>query len=132
MRALVLVLAGAALLAACGSPPRPIPGTGWSRAPDLSVYSAMTMFGEVARTESALCRGFSELAVEEDWREDFGAREGAVVSALVERHGADAVSAAEAAAAATRRVPCPDVLTWRWQVEYERLLHLLELRLGLV
>lgn len=132
MKPLAFALAGALLLAGCASTaPRPVPGTGWSRAPDLSVYSAMTLFAGVARTESSLCQGFSPAGVENDWHEDFGAREGAVVSALVARHGADAVEAAQAAAAATRRVACPDVLTRRWQYEYERLLHLLELRLGL-
>jgi hypothetical protein len=128
---LAAVLA-ASLLAGCAAQPvRPAPETGWSRAPDLSVFSAMTLYGEVARTESSLCRGVSPMTIEHDWREDFGAREQAVVSALTARHGVEAVGAAEGAAAATRRVPCPDVLTFRWQYEYERLLHLLELRLGL-
>ena len=127
-----LTMVFAALLAACtAQPPRPAPETGWSRAPDLSVFSAMTLYGEVARTESSLCRGISPITINDDWREDFGVREEAVVSALVARHGVEAVDAAERAAAATRRVPCPDVLTYRWQYEYERLLHLLELRLGL-
>lgn len=131
MKRILVAMMAAGLLAGCGGPPRPVPGTGWSRAPDLSVFSAMTLFATVARTESSLCRGVSPASIEAGWEADFGAREAAVTSALVARHGADAVETAQAAAAPTRRVPCPNLLTDRWQYRYEQLLHLLELRLGL-
>jgi hypothetical protein len=130
VKGLILAIAGAALLGGCATP-TPRPGMGWSRAPDLSVYSAMTLFGGVARTESSLCGGFSPVTVEDVWQEDFAAREQAVAAALVARHGAEAVESAEAAAVATRRTTCPPVPTLRWREEYARLLHLLEMRLGL-
>ena len=123
----LFALIGAGLLAACTTT---TPGTGWSRAPDLSVYSAMTLFGDIAYTEAALC-GYSRTMEGGNWREDFAAREQAVVAGLVARHGAEAVDAAEAAAVASRRVYCPDVPVSRWRDEYTRLLYLLEYRLGL-
>lgn len=129
-RAALAALLGAAFIAGCATP-TPAPGTGWSRAPDLSVYSAMTLFAGIARTESSLCGGFRPATVEEYWHEDFAAREQAVISVLIARHGPEAVDAAEADAVATRRVSCPDVPTLRWRREYARLLHLLEMRLGL-
>jgi hypothetical protein len=122
-------LALAALLAACES--TPAPGTGWSRAPDLSVYSAMLLYADIARQQSVLCGGFSTASVEDHWRRDFGARAEAVEFALVARHGAEAVSLAEASAVATRRVGCEDVPTARWRNHYNRMLRLLETRLGL-
>src|SRR5688572_26782711 len=70
----MLALAAAWLLAACTTT---TPGTGWSRAPDLSVYSAMTLFGDVAHTEAVLC-GYSRTMEGGNWREDFAAREQAV------------------------------------------------------
>lgn len=123
--------AAAALLLAGFAGCSTAPGTGWSRAPDLSVYSAMTTFGDIAREQSTLCAGFRPAGVAEDWRGDFGAREAAVAAALAARHGAAAVSDAEAAAVATRRVACSDVLSPRWRRHYVRLLRLLEARLGL-
>ena len=119
----------AAALAACEATPPP--GTGWSRAPDLSAYSAMILFADVAREQSVLCGGFSPASVESHWRRDFGARADAVAAALVARHGGAAVSQAEAAAVPTRRVACEDVPTLRWRDHYHRLLRLLETRLGL-
>lgn len=112
-----------ALAAGCTTP-----GTGWSRAPDLSVYGAMDQYGAIAREQSMLCGGFGTAAVDAAWREDFGAREAAVTARLTERHGADAVAAAEGR---IQRVPCEDVPTLKWRHRYERLLRLLETRLGL-
>ena len=126
--------AGALLLAAlagCADGGWAPPGTGWSRAPDLSVYSAMSLFGDVAREQAVLCGGFGTASVERHWREDFAAREAAVTARLAARHGAEAVSAAEAGAVATRRVPCPTAPNLRWRHHYARLLRLLETRLGL-
>ena len=123
--------AAAALLLALAAGCSTAPGTGWSRAPDLSVYSAMTTFGDIAQEQSMLCAGFRPAGVRGDWHEDFAARRQAVAAALAARHGAEAVSEAERAAVATRRVPCGDVLNRRWRLQYLRLLRLLETRLGL-
>ena len=118
------------LVAACAVPGT-APGTGWSRAPDLSVYSAMATYARVARDEAALCYGYSPAGVAERWDGDFGSREAAVAAALTARHGADAVARALAQAVATRTVECPEVQDDRWRRHYRRLLHLLEMRLGL-
>jgi hypothetical protein len=129
MRRRVPLVLAAALLGACETTLPP--GTGWSRAPDLSVYSAMLLYGDVARQQSILCGGFSTASVEDHWREDFGARTDAVVAGLISRHGEAAVIDAEASAVATRRVACEDVPTTRWREHYKRLLRMLETRLGL-
>ncbi|HEV2866723.1 MAG TPA: hypothetical protein VGX37_09420 [Allosphingosinicella sp.] len=122
-----LGLAATAALAGCST----APGVGWSRAPDLSVYSAMTLFGDIARNQSVLCSGFGSAGVERHWRGDFAAREAAVAAALAARHGAEAVDRAEAAAVATQTVSCPGVPNDHWRVQYVRMLRLLETRLGL-
>ena len=122
-------LALAATLAACESTPPP--GTGWSHAPDLSIYSAMLLYADVAREQSVLCDGFGTASVEDHWRRDFGGRADAVDAALIARHGADAVARAAADATAVNRVECEDVPTPRWRDSYNRMLRLLETRLGL-
>lgn len=120
----------AAALAGCETASLP-PGTGWSRAPDLSVYTAMLQFGDVAREQAILCGGFGTESVARHWRADFAARTDAVTRALVGRHGEAKVDAAEAAAAPTRRVPCETIPTGHWHDSYAQLLRLLETRLGL-
>ena len=50
-------------------------GTGWSRAPDLSVYAAMDAAGEMAREQDVLCSGGNPAVVVDHWRARFGARE---------------------------------------------------------
>jgi len=117
-------------LAGCATEGIP-PGSGWSRAPDLSAYSAMTTFGAIAREQSVLCYGRSPARVDRSWQADFGAREAAVAAALVARHGAEAAEQAAAAGVPARRVSCPHVQNWRWREQYARLLRLLETRLGL-
>ena len=129
MRAAAVGLAVAATLAGCESTPPP--GTGWSRAPDLSVYSAMLLYADIARQQSVLCGGFSAASVDDHWRRDFGRRADAVAAGLIASHGTEAVSEAEASAVATRRVECEDVPTLRWRDNYNRMLRLLETRLGL-
>lgn len=104
------------------------PGTGWSRAPDLSVYEAMSSYADIAREQWVLCDGNSAGIVDRWWEEDFGARETAVHSAMVSRYGGEPVSEAETAR--EPRVPCegePEI----WRTRYIRLLRLLEARLGL-
>lgn len=103
-------------------------GTGWSRAPDLSVYAAMESYGEIAREQAVLCGGFATASVESHWAEDFAAREAVVTARLAERHGGVAVDEAEAW---VPRVPCEEVPTLEWRHRYERMLRLLETRLGL-
>ena len=125
-----LVLAAALLAAGCTASDYP-PAAGWRRAPDLSAYSAMILYGGIAREQAMLCGGFSPSSVDRNWQDEFGAREAAVEAALVGRHGAAAVDRAEAEAVATRAVPCPDVPDLRWRVHYARLLRLLEVRTGL-
>jgi len=121
-RALLALVAASA--ASCTTP-----GTGWSRAPDLSVYAAMGNFRDLAREQAVLCGGFSPSRVDMVWAEDFGAREAAVASEMRARHGPDAVEAA--ADSAEPRVPCDNVPTLKWRHRYERLLRLLEGRFGL-
>ena len=119
----------AALTLALTAPAAAAPGTGWSRAPDLSVYGALTTIGQVAREESTLCAGFGTVSVMRRWERAFGAREAAVTAALVERYGAEAVE--RAAQRPSRRVPCPPLPYGVWWDPYEDLLVLLERRLGL-
>ena len=116
-------------LGAC-TPTTAPPGTGWSRAPDLSAYSAMVLFADIAREQSVLCGGFSPGVVARRWDEDFGAREAAIAAALAARHGTDAVARAEAEAVAAQRVPCSSVPNLDWRYRYGRMLRLLEARLG--
>ena len=119
-------------LAGCAADTWVTPGTGWSRAPDLSVYSAMTVYGGLARQNEVLCAGFRPAGVEARWERDFSAREAAVEAGLAERHGEAALAEAEAQAVPTQNVACPEVPNARWRRHYARLLRLLETRLGLV
>ena len=123
MKRIPIALALAAGASACTTP-----GTGWSRAPDLSVYAAMDDFAAIARDQEVLCAGFSPASVDAHWDADFGQREAGVRDALVSRHGIEAV--VDAVAARPPRVPCDTVPTARWRHRYERLLRLLETRLG--
>ena len=129
MRAAAVGLAVAATLAGCRSTPPP--GTGWSRAPDLSVYSAMLLYADIARQQSILCGGFSTASVEDHWRRDFGRRADAVEAGLIARHGAEAVGEAGrrrwrrggSSARTCRRCAGATII--------HRMLRLLETRLGL-
>src|SRR5690348_8374323 len=56
----------AAGLAGCAT--AEAPGLGWSRAPDLSVYSAMVLYADVARERSALCSGNGSAWIERNWQ----------------------------------------------------------------
>jgi hypothetical protein len=128
MRAAVLL--AAALLAGCAGQPRyhhPAVGTGWSRAPDLSVYGALDVAAEVARSQEVLCFGRNPADVDAAWRAEFGARADWIAAAMVERYGAGAV--AQATAQPIGRVPCPTIEDQEWRRSYARLLRTLELRL---
>ncbi|MGE0178905.1 MAG: hypothetical protein AB7O91_03675 [Sphingomonas sp.] len=128
-RAAPMALIAAGALAACSTMDDAHAGSGWSRAPDLSVYGAMEMYGGIAREQSILCQGFRTEVVRTRWRDDFGARADAVESALVARHGAEAVQ--RAALYPSRRVACPNIPDMTWRVQYARLLRLLETRMGI-
>ncbi|HEV2541303.1 MAG TPA: hypothetical protein VGU70_00930 [Methylobacterium sp.] len=101
-------------------------GTGWSRAPDLSIYGAMDMAGELARESEIVCRGRKPGAVSRRWQAEFGAREDWIRSALAQRYGAEALAAEE------RRVPgrsrCTTFDLDDWRSHYADLLRVLELR----
>jgi hypothetical protein len=118
------------LLSACAAQPRygyPTIGTGWSRAPDLSVYGALDVAAEVAREQEVLCFRRNPAQVDAAWRAEFGARVDWIAAAMVERYGAAAV--AQATAQPIGRVPCPTIENDKWRRSYARLLHTLELRL---
>ena len=129
----VLATGAAALLAGCaaggGWDWQPVPGTGWSRAPDLSVYGAMTEYAAIAREQEMLCQGFGPQSVLNRWQRDYGLREEYVRAGMVARHGVDAVAEAEARAVTVNRVPCRDYPYPTWRYRYARLLRLLEVRL---
>lgn len=128
-RAAPLVPIAAFALAGCSTMDDAHAGNGWTRAPDLSVYGAMEMYGGIAREQSILCQGFRTEVVRDRWQSDFGARADAVQAALVTRHGAEAVERAGLYPA--RRVACPNIPDMSWRVQYARMLRLLETRLGL-
>lgn len=117
------------LLAGCTQDLPTVPLAGWSRAPDLSVYSSMELYGAVAREQSILCGGSSPARVRARWADDFGTRETAVKAALATRHGANAVD--EAQAFAPQPVTCGHLIDLQWRENYIRMLRLLEMRLGL-
>ena len=126
---------GAALLAAllvtgCATPPRytvPAVGTGWSRAPDLSVYGALDVAAEVAREQEVLCYWRNPAEMDARWRAEFGARADWIAAAMIDRYGAEAV--AQAIAQPIGREPCPTLANDRWRRSYARLLRTLEIRL---
>ena len=68
--------------------------TGWSRAPDLSVYSAMNHFGAVAREQELLCAGRRPERVDERWQRLYSARHEAVRLAMTTRYGEAALGRA--------------------------------------
>jgi hypothetical protein len=119
------ILLAALALAACST----APGTGWTRANDLSVYSAMHVFARAAIDQEAYCFGRDPARITADWDEDFSARQGAVSSVLTQRYGADAM--AEARQTYAPRVPCGDVPDPQWRLRYTRMLRLLEIRFRL-
>ncbi len=112
-------------LAACST----APGTGWTRAGDLSVYGSMHVFARAAIDQEAYCFGRDPSRITADWNHDFSARQGAVSYALTQRYGAEAMERARAVYAP--RVACGDVPDPQWRTRYTRMLRLLEIRLRL-
>ena len=121
----LLVLASLLTLGACST----APGTGWSRANDLSVYGSMQVFRRAAIDQEAYCFGRDPDRALADWERDFGVRQGAVTLALVGRYGADKLD--EARRVYAPRVACGDVHDPQWRQRYTRLLRLLETRFRL-
>jgi hypothetical protein len=122
----LLALAAAAALAGCAT----APGTGWSRAPDLSVYASMRAYARTAVEQDVLCQGRSPDRASAIWTRDFGARQDAVADALTRKYGAEAMGRLRTPY--TPRVACGYVIDSRWHDQYSRLLRLLEIRLGLM
>lgn len=127
MKAALPLLLASAALAGCAT--TSAPGTEWSRASDLSVYSSAHAFARVAWEQSVLCQGAQPAVVSAGFEREFGAREAAIRAALVARHGAAAL--AESGKHFVPPVACGDVADPQWRQRYSRLLHLLEIRLGL-
>ena len=121
--AFLLAVAALAALGACST----APGTGWSRASDLSVYGSMQVFARAARDQDMLCAGFSRASTDEYWQRKFGDRQAAVTEALAARYGAAAL--AEADGTWAPRIACGTVPDPQWRQRYERQLRLLENRL---
>ena len=105
------------------------PGTGWSRAHDLSVYGSMHVFRRAAIDQEAWCFGRDPARTLADWERDFSARQEAVTHVLVGRYGADRLD--EARQVYAPRVACGDVHDPQWRLRYTRMLRLLETRFRL-
>ena len=121
----LLVVVALLAPAACST----APGTGWSRANDLSVYGSMEIFRRAAIDQEAYCFGRDPDRSLADWRRDFAARQEAVTRVLVGRYGADKLD--EARRVYAPRVACGDVHDPQWRNRYVRLLRLLETRFRL-
>ena len=112
----------AASLGACST----APGTGWSRANDLSVYGAMQVFRRARRsTRRPIASAAIRIGTLADWERDFAARQ--------DGGGAACWPAATAPTSWTRRaaiyaprVACGDVHDPQWRRRYTRMLRLLE------
>lgn len=105
------------------------PGTGWSRASDLSVYGSMHVFARTALDQEMLCAGVNPARASSHWERRFGGRQQAVTAAMTRRYGTAALERARAAWAPP--VACGDVPDPQWRARYEQLLRLLEIRLRL-
>jgi len=119
-----LILLASLAIAGCSTSR---PGTGWTRASDLSVYGSMHVFARAAIDQDAYCFGRDPARIRADWNRDFSTRQSAVSYALMRRYGAEAL--AEARATFAPRVPCGDVPDPQWRTRYTRQLRLLEIRL---
>jgi len=121
----MLTFLALAALGACST----APGTGWSRASDLSVYGSMHVYARAAVDQEALCAGFAPASTSLYWEREYRARHDAVTDAMTGRYGAAAVEGARHDWAP--RVACGDVPDAQWRHRYARLLRLLEIRLRL-
>ena len=105
------------------------PGTGWSRANDLSVYGSMQVFARAAVDQEAYCFGRDPALTRADWERDFSVRQEAITRVLVGRYGADKLD--EARRVYAPRVACGDLYDPQWRTRYTRMLRLLETRFRL-
>ncbi len=121
----LLALVPLLLPAACST----APGSGWSRANDLSVYGSMHVFRRAAIDQEALCFGRDPARTLADWERDFSTRQEAVTRVLAGRYGADRLD--EARRVYAPRVACGDVHDPQWRLRYTRMLRLLETRFRL-
>lgn len=121
----MLVVASLLIAGACST----APGTGWSRANDLSVYGSMHVFRRAAMDQEAYCFGREPDRMLADWEREFSARQEAVTRVLVDRYGAGKLD--EARRVYAPRVPCGDVHDPQWRQRYTRMLRLLETRFRL-
>ena len=115
------LFASCLLLGACTQP-----GTGWSRASDLSVYASAHDYARIAVEQEVLCGGDSPNWVRGRFERDYGARNAAVREALVTRYGEAALE--QASRHFVKRVSCGDVPDFQWGHRYEELLRILENR----
>lgn len=122
-------LVAAALLLLMAAAAAAAPGTGWSRASDLSVYGSMQIFARTALDQEMLCAGVAPARASSRWERVYGWRQQAVTAALTQRYGAAALVRARAAWAPP--VACGDVPDPQWRSRYEQLLRLMEIRLRL-
>ena len=118
MRRLSFLLTLAAL-GACST----APGTGWSRASDLSVYGSMHVYARAALDQEMLCAGFSAASAADHWQRDYGARVEAVTQAMTTRYGPEALARARRTWAPS--IACRDVPDPQWRDRYARLLRLM-------
>jgi hypothetical protein len=123
---IALTILVAAFAASASARDYPV-GTGWSRAPDLSVYGALMLSSALAREQDILCDGRNPALVEDAWRATYTAREAWIADALTTRYGAAAV--ARAANVQVGRITCPTLENHQWRKHHGRMLRLLELRL---
>ena len=121
----MLVIASLLMIGGCST----APGTGWSRANDLSVYGSMQVFRRAAIDQEAYCFGRNPDRTLADWERDFSARQEAVTQVLVGRYGADKLD--EARQIYAPRVACGDIYDPQWRDRYTRMLRLLETRFRL-
>ncbi len=118
-----LPLLALAALGACST----APGTGWSRASDLSIYGSMHVYARAALDQEMLCAGFSAASTSEHWEREFGARQEAVTDAMTQRYGPEAIARARRTWAPS--VACGNMPDPSWRLRYTRQLRLLETRL---
>lgn len=121
----VLLVATLLMASGCST----APGTGWSRANDLSVYGSMQVFRRAAIDQEAYCFGRDPDRTLADWQRDFSVRQDAVARVLTERYGADKLD--DAGQIYAPRVACGDVHDPQWRTRFTRMLRLLETRFRL-
>jgi hypothetical protein len=89
----------------------------------------MNAYARIAWEQDVLCSGWAPERATYSWRRNYGERDAAVREALTGLHGVEAL--AHARTPYVQRVPCAEVTDPEWALRYERLLRLLEIRLGL-